>query len=85
MRPYDDRVQVQWNPKAHCNSEAMVKWLREQYAYATPSTFYNCKKPHPRLLSLDVFKGQKTPKIKQALKDLNVMPPFIPPGCTGYV
>ena len=54
MRRYDERVRVQWNPKAYCNSEVMVKWLKEQYAFATP-IFFNRKKPHPRLLSLDVF------------------------------
>ena len=84
MRQYDERVRVQWNPKAYCNSDVMVKWLREQYAYASP-TFFDRKKPHPRLLSLDVFKGQKTPEVKQALKDLNITPSFVPPGCTGYV
>ena len=82
MKKYHNDVVVQWNGKAYCNSEVMVYWLKHMYRLATPD-FTHTKSF--RLLSLDVFAGQKTFEVKQAFKDLNIMPSFIPSGCTGYV
>ena len=61
MTLYDPGVVVQWNPKAYCNAEVMIRWLKHQYKHATqgfitPST--------QRLLTLDVFAGQKTDEVK---------------------
>lgn len=61
MTQYDSGVIVQWNPKAYCNSEVMIRWLKYQYKYATngfpmPST--------QRFLSSDVFSGQKTEPVR---------------------
>ena len=61
MTMYDPGVTVQWNPKAYCNAEVMIRWLKTQYKFATvgfttPST--------ARFLSLDVFSGQKTEPVK---------------------
>ena len=82
MQKYHKGVVVQWNKKAYCNTEVMLYWLQHMYRLATPDRLQ--ARP-PRLLSLDVFAGQKTPEVKQAFKDLNVIPSFIPSGCTGYV
>ena len=82
MKKYHRDVVVQWNKKAYCNNEIMLYWLKHMYRTATPD--FTEAKP-PRLLSLDVFAGQKTPEVKQAFKDLNIIPSFIPSGCTGYV
>ena len=84
MRQYDDRVAIEWDENAYCNSKIMVRWLKKQYAWSS-GTFFNKARPHPRLLTLDVFKGHKTPDVKQAMKELNIIPSFVPAGCTGYV
>ena len=75
---------IEWDENAYCNSKIMVRWLTKQYAWSS-GTFFNKSRPHPRLLTLDVFKGHKTPEIKQAMKNLNVIPSFVSAGCTGYV
>ena len=61
MTQYDPGVVVQWNPKAYCNSEVMIKWLKQQYKYATEGFTTPTTK---RLLTLDVFSGQKTDEVK---------------------
>lgn len=61
MTKYDPGVVVQWNPKAYCNAGVMITWLENQYKYATIG-FHNPNTK--RLLSLDVFTGQKTPEVK---------------------
>lgn len=82
MREYHSMVKVFWNEKAYCNAEIMLQWLKQLYRYATSG--FAADKPS-RLFSLDVFKGQKTSAIKQAFRDLNVIPFFISSGCTSYV
>lgn len=60
MTAYDPSVLVQWNPKAYCNAEVMIRWLKHQYKYATHGFITPATK---RFLSLDVFSGQKTPAV----------------------
>ena len=61
MTKYDSGVVVQWNPKAYCNAEVMIRWLKHQYKYATQGFVTPNTK---RLLTLDVFSGQKTAEVK---------------------
>lgn len=35
MTQYGPGAVVQWNPKAYCNAETMIRWLKHQYKYAT--------------------------------------------------
>lgn len=62
MIKYDSGVVVQWNMKAYCNATVMTKWLQQQYKYAIEG-FSNAN--HSRLLSLNVFSGQKTAEVYQ--------------------
>ena len=57
MTMYDSGVIVQWNVKAYCNVEVMIRWLKQQYKYATVGLHDTNTR---RFLSLDVFAGQKT-------------------------
>ena len=79
---YDPGVVVQWNPKAYANTETTLRWLKQQYKYATIG--FSTGNPE-RLLCLDVFRGQMTEEVRQAFRDLNVTTAFIPGGCTGYL
>ena len=60
MMKYDSGVVVRWNSKAYCNAQVMINWLQNQYQYATIGLHNSTTK---RLLSLDVFTGQKTPEV----------------------
>ena len=60
MQQYDSGVVVQWNAKAYCNTKVMIRWLKQQYKFATTG-FSNINTG--RFLSLDVFAGQKTDEV----------------------
>ena len=60
MTKYDKGVVVQWNSKAYFNSIVRCRWLRQQYKYATEGFLSSSTK---RLLTLDVFAGQKTAEV----------------------
>lgn len=61
MTQYDTEVVVQWNPKAYCNAEVMIRWLKQQYKYATHGFITS---DTSRLLTLDVFSRQKIDEVK---------------------
>ena len=61
MTQYDPGVVVQWNPKAYCNSEVMIRWLKQQYKYATKRFTTSATRC---LFTLDVFSGQKTDEVQ---------------------
>jgi hypothetical protein len=85
MLKYDQGVKVVWNKEAWANEKVMIQWLRDQWAYATDKPSLTVDRKRHRLLTLDVFTGQKTDEVKKVFKELNCTTSFIPPGCTGFV
>jgi hypothetical protein len=76
-----------FDPKAWSNTDLMLEWIKHMY---TPSSNYpffprhSTKRP-PRLLSLDVFAGQKTKEVIDCFKALKCTTSFIPGGTTGFI
>ena len=65
----------------------MLEWIKHMY---TPSSKYTLFPRHsttrpPRLLSLDVFSGQKTKEVITSFKALKYTTSFIPGGTTGFI
>jgi hypothetical protein len=56
MKQYHKGVDVIFNPKAYCNSKAMLGWLKNQFRWGTP---YPLADREPRLLVLDSFAPHK--------------------------
>jgi hypothetical protein len=56
VKRYHKGVDVIFNPKAYCNSKAMVGWLKNQFRWGTP---YPLSDHEPRLLVLDSFAPHK--------------------------
>ena len=76
-----------FNPKAWSNADVMLEWIKHMY---TPSSKYPLFPRHstvrpPRLLSLDVFSGQKTKEVITSFKALKCTTSFIPGGTTGFI
>jgi hypothetical protein len=76
-----------FNPKAWSNADLMLEWIKYMY---TPSSKYPLFPRHstirpPRLLSLDVFSGQKTKEVITSFKALKCTTSFIPGGTTGFI
>lgn len=64
MTRYHSGVTVQWNDTAWSNTTIMIRWLKYQYKFATIGVSHGgFSHGLPRLLSLDVFRGQKTPEV----------------------
>jgi hypothetical protein len=85
-KKYDPQVVVVWNPKAYANTEVMLEWIKRQYVYASDFPFaYKDPVYEPRMLSLDVFKGQLNDKVLTAFKQINCTCSFIPGGTTGFI
>jgi hypothetical protein len=83
---YDPRVVVQFNEKAYANTDSMIEWIRSQYAHSSAYPFRNWEADHkPRMLSLDVFKGQLNNKVLAEFKRINCTCSFIPGGTTGFI
>ena len=67
-----------FNPKAWSNTDLMLDWIKHIY---TPSSKYPLFPRHstirpPRLLSLDVFSGQKTKEVIASFKALKCITSF---------
>jgi hypothetical protein len=65
----------------------MLEWIKYMY---TPSSKYPLFPWHltvrlPRLLSLDVFSGQKTKEVITSFKALKYTTSFIPSSTTGFI
>ena len=76
-----------FNLKAWSNSDLMLEWIKHIYAPSSEYRYfprYSTKRP-PRLLSLDVFAGQKTKEVIAGFKALNCTTSFIPGGTTGFI
>ena len=83
-KKYDQGVVVMWNEKAYANEDTTAWWLKQHYQYATIELL-NRITPQSRLLSLDVFASQKTQRIKDLYKSMNVITSFILRGCTEFI
>jgi hypothetical protein len=84
---YDKRVAVIFNPKAWSNTDLMVEWIRYHYTpFSTNYPFFQRNSPQrpPRLLSLDVFSGQKIQEVIDSFKSIKCTT-FIPSGTTGFI
>ena len=79
---YDKRVRVIFNSKAYSNEEVTLDWIHQDLLPAVTS---NGDTSDPRLLSLDVFAGQKTATVLHAFRSNKIVTAFIPEGCTGLV
>jgi hypothetical protein len=76
-----------FNPKAWSNVDLILEWIKHMY---TPSLKYPLFPRHlttrpPRLLSLDVFSGQKTKEVVASFKALKCTTLFIPGSTTGFI
>ena len=72
--------------KGMTNADLMLEWIKHMY---TPSKYplfprHSTIRP-PRLLSLDVFSGQKTKEVITSFKALKCMTLFIPGSTTGFI
>ncbi|CCE34825.1 uncharacterized protein CPUR_08764 [Claviceps purpurea 20.1] len=74
---YSDEVEVHYNSAAYNNEDLMCDWLNRHFRDRADS--------EPYLLVMDVATFHKTPKILALLKELNIVPAMIPPGCTGML
>ena len=81
---YDQGVIVWFNSKAYANEETTIHWLKQHYQYATIG-LSNKINPRSRLLSLDTFSPQKTPRVKELYRSMNITTSFVPGGCTGFI
>jgi hypothetical protein len=84
---YDSRVEVMFNPKAWSNTDLMVEWIKHLYTSSTNYPFFprhSTQRP-PRLLSLDVFSGQKTTEVINTFKSIRCTTSFIPSGTTCVI
>jgi len=62
----------------------MLKWIRSQYAHSSAYPFRNWEANHkPRLLSLDVYKGQLNDTVLAKFKRIDCTYSFITSGTTG--
>lgn len=79
---YDKRVRVIFNSKAYSNEKVTLDWIHQDLL---PAITADGNISDPRLLSLDVFAGQKTATVLQTLRENRIVAAFIPEGCTGLV
>jgi hypothetical protein len=85
-KTYDKRVKVVFNEKAYSNTNIMLEWIKSMYSQSTAVPFHYRDPIHePRLLSLDVFKGQLNDEVIAAFKRINCTCSFIPSGTTGCI
>lgn len=85
MKQYDCGVAIMWNGEAWCNRIVMIRLLRTQRKFASEGAYLDVDPNCHRLLSSDVFRGQKTDEVKRMFKKLNCTTSFIFSGCTGFV
>ena len=83
---YNKQVVVAFNDKAYANTDTMLKWLRLQYAHSSAYPFRRWEPNHePRMLTLNVFKGQLNNDVLAEFKRMNCTCNFIPSGTTGFI
>jgi hypothetical protein len=85
-KQYDSRVVVAFNTKAYANTDTMLQWIKMQFSHLSAFPFRSWEEHHkPRLLTLDVFKGQLNDEILTAFKGINCTCSFTPSGITGFI
>lgn len=85
-KQYDSRVKVAFNDKAYATTETMIEWVKSQFSYSSAFVFKKWEDKHePRLLTLDVFKGQLNDIVLAEFKRINCTCSFIPGGTTGFI
>ena len=62
MKKYHPAVHVVFNPKAYCNSTALLNWFRQQLKWGSP---YSPDDHEPKLLVLDSFAPHKNTGTKK--------------------
>jgi hypothetical protein len=64
----------------------MIEWIHSQFANSSAYVFRRWEEKHePRLLTLDVFKGQLNDNVLAKFKKLNCTCSFIPGSTTGFI
>lgn len=71
-----------FNSKAYSNEEVTLDWIQHDLL---PAITADGNISDPRLLSLDIFAGQKKPSVLQTLQENRIVAAFIPEGCNGLV
>jgi hypothetical protein len=85
-RDIPGRYMVAFNNKAYANTNTMLEWLWLQYAHSSAYPFCRWEPNHkPRMLTLDVFKGQLNAKVLAKFKRMNCTCSFIPSRTTGFI
>lgn len=81
---YHPDVYVLFNKTAYSNESITLDWLHCDICQTTNIDCIFLPQPE-RLITLDIFSGQMTDKIFEAMKMRSIIPVYIPDGCTGYV
>ena len=94
-KKYHSGVTVYFKPTAYSDEEITMKWIQQDIWGTTSSKSSSSESissaarlelPQPeRLVVLDVFSGQKTKKVLNTMEERNIIPVYIPDGCTRYV
>jgi hypothetical protein len=64
----------------------MLEWIRSQYAHSLAFLFRKWEANYkPRMLTLDVFKGQLNDDVLVKFKQMNCTCSFIPSGTIGFI
>lgn len=83
---YNKPVVVQFNKKAYANTDTMIKQIKSQFSYSSAFVFRNQEANHkPRLLILNVFKGQLNNEVLAEFKRINCTCSFILGGTTRFI
>ena len=83
---YNPRVVVAFNPKAYSNTNVIIEQIRSQYSHSLAYAFQKQEPKHePRMLSLDVFKGQLNDDVLAEFKRINCTCSFIPSSTTSFI
>jgi hypothetical protein len=79
---YAKGVSVHFNKSAYNNEELTERWLDEKLI----PLIRPINQPHqPFLLSFDCAAFHKTPPLLRKMKDNDITPALVPPGCTGIL
>ncbi|KAH7114029.1 DDE superfamily endonuclease-domain-containing protein [Dactylonectria macrodidyma] len=74
---YHDGVKVFFNDSAYNNEDLMMQWIKDDLIPMTGGKEF--------MLVMDVASFHKTDSIKTMLREAQILPTMVPPGCTSYV
>jgi hypothetical protein len=77
---YSQDVTIHFNNTAYNNKKLTLQFIDKELLLI-------CQPAEDRelLLALDAARFHKTPAVLQKLKENHIIPPFVPPGCTGIL